>query len=186
MLEIYHSVRTVLISSIFVAIFMIVTPAFGQGVELTNIQPSPQQIHVGNSFRINATVVNNSPNVIYFNGGCQSPISATFDKNVVIDQAMGCLAIMNVQVKPGQNITISGPSATNLYTATSSGSTKANVTFSYQTGNKSNAISKIYTINILNGISTPEFPSIGSLIFAIASISTIFVMALKRNHNLFK
>ena len=184
MLEKKQSVLIVLTSLIFVT--FIATPAFGQGIELTNIHTNPPQVHVGDSFRINATIVNNSPNGISFNGGCQSPISATFDKNVIIDQALGCLAIMNVQVKPGQNITISGPSATNLYKANSSGSTNANVTFSYQIGNKSNIISKNFNMDILGEASAPEFPSLGALIFAIALILGIFVVSLKKNHNVFK
>ena len=175
----------IVLASLIVAT-LIATPAFGQGIEFTNIQTNPKQVHVGDSFRINATIVNNSPNEISFNGGCQSPISATFDKNVVINQALGCLAIMNVQLKPGQNITVSGPSATNLYNANSPGSTNVNVTFSYQAGNKSNIVSKNFNMNILGQSSAPEFPSLEALIFAIASLLAIFVVSVKKNHNVFR
>ena len=89
--------------------------AFAQGIDLTNIQTSPSQVHVGDSFGINATVVNNSPNTIYFNGGCQSPLSAAFDKNVAVGQAMGCFAIFNAELKPGQNATIVGPDPITKY-----------------------------------------------------------------------
>lgn len=183
LLEQKYFAKIVIISLTFTFITL---PAFGQGIELTNIRTDPQEIHIGDSFRINATIVNSSPNTIFFNGGCQSPISATFDKNVVTDQAMGCLAIINVQVKPGQNITISGPSATNLYNASSPGVTNANVTFSYMSGNNTNTISKIFHMNILERTSMPEFPSIGALIFAISSMFAIFVIVLKKNHDLFK
>jgi hypothetical protein len=173
-------------SLIFVACFLAGSPAFGEGIELANIQTSPSQIHVGDSFKINATVVNDSPDTITFNGGCLSPLSATFDKNVAIGQAMSCFAIFNVELKPGQNTTVVGPSSANPYSATSSGTTNANVTFSYQTGNKSEStVSKLFTFYI-SGSPIPEFPSIAVVIFAIATISVIFVIYSKRNDNLFK
>ncbi len=83
-------------SKIFLIVFLTLlalyttssVPAFGQEIELTNIHSSPSNIHVGDSFQINATIVNNSPGTIYFNSGCMSPLSATFDKNIEIGQAM--------------------------------------------------------------------------------------------------
>jgi hypothetical protein len=177
----------ILMSLIFVFCFLDGLPAFGQEIELTNIQTSPSQIHVGDSFQINATLVNNSPGTIYFNGGCLSPLSATFDKNVVISQAVGCLAIYNADLKPGKNTTVIGPGSGNLYTANSSGTTNANVTFSYQTGNKSeNTISKLFSFGISERTSIPEFSSITTVIFTVATMSAIVVMVSKKNHSLFK
>jgi len=177
----------ILLSLISVACFLEGLPAFGQGIELTNIQTSPSQIHVGDSFRINATVVNNSPGTIYFTGGCQSPLSATFDKNVAVGQAIGCFAIFNAELKPGQNTTVVGPGSANLYTASSSGTINANVTFSYQIENKSeNSVSKLFTFDISEKTSVPEFPSIASVIFTVATMSAIAVMVSMKNRNLFK
>jgi hypothetical protein len=175
-----------LTSLILVACFLTSVPAFAQAVELTNIHISPSQVYAGDSFRINATVVNNSPDTINFNGGCQSPLSATFDKNVAVIQAMGCFAIFNVQLMPGQNTTIVGPSSANSYTATSSGITNANVTFAYQTGNRTETtISKIFTFDISERTPVPEFPFV-SAIFAAAIILGISVIVLRKNNNLFK
>ncbi|WP_101477113.1 COG1361 family protein [Candidatus Nitrosotalea bavarica] len=175
-----------LISLIFVACFLEGVPAFGQEVELTNIQTSPANVHVGNSIRINATIVNNSPSTIYFNGGCVSPLSITFDKNVQTSQAMGCFAIFNANLKPGENATIVGPSQANSYIATLPGATNANVTFSYNTGNNlPNTVSKLFTFEISDSSSIPEFPSISIVIFAISIMASI-VLVLGKNHNLFK
>jgi hypothetical protein len=172
---------------IFVACFLTSSPAFGQGIELANIQTRPSQVHVGDSFQINATVVNNSPDTIYFYGGCMSPLAATFDKNVAVSQGMSCFAIFNDEVKPGQNATVVGPSSAEIYTANSSGTTNANVTFSYKTENKTeNTISKLFTFEISEKTPIPEFSSISVVIFAVATMSAIVVMVSKRNHNLFK
>jgi len=176
----------ILPSLIFIACFLAGSPVFGQGIELTDIQTSPSQIHVGDSFQINATVVNDSPGTIYFHGGCQSPLSAIFDKNVALGQAMGCFAIFNIELKPGKNTTVVGPSRDNSYTATSSGTTNANVAFSYETENKSeNTISKLFTFDISERTSVPEFPSIPVVIFTLATISAIVIVS-RKNHNLFK
>ena len=163
-----------------------VVPAFGQGIELTNIHTSPSNIHVGDSFQINATIVNNSPGMIYFNGGCMSPLSATFDKNVGIGQAMGCFAIYNANLKSGENTTVVGPSNNISYIANSTGTANANVTFSYTMENKSeNTISKSFTFDISERTSIPEFPSISLMMFALATLVSV-VFASRKNPNLFK
>lgn len=162
-----------------------VVPAFGQEIELTHIHSSPSNIHVGDSFQINATIVNNSPGMIYFNGGCMSPLSATFDKNVAIGQAMGCFAIYNANLKPGENTTVVGPSNSISYVANSTGTTNANVIFSYTVENKSqNAISKSFTFDISERASVPEFPSLSLVIFALATFASIVLVS--RKNNLFK
>lgn len=160
-------------------------PAFGQEIELTNIHTSPSNVHVGDSILINATIINNSPNTISFNNGCMSPLSATFDKNMGISHAMGCFAIYIQNLKPGENTTVVGPSNSISYIANSTGTTDANVTFSYTMENKSqNTISKSFTFVILEKASIPEFPSIGLVIFALATLVSI-VFASRKN-NLFK
>ncbi|MDE1768931.1 MAG: hypothetical protein KGI28_00060 [Thaumarchaeota archaeon] len=167
--------------TVFTIYFISSSPAFAQEIIITNIQTNPSQVHVGDSFRINATIVNNSPDTINFNGGCLSPLSATFDNNVSVGQAMGCLAIYKVVLNPGENTTVVGPGSANLYAATSSGTTNANVTFAYHaTNNTENIVSKTFTFDISQSAIIPEFPSMVGIIFAIATISTI-VMVSKRH-----
>lgn len=163
-----------------------VLPAFGQEIELTNIHTNPQNIHVGDSIQINATIINNSPNAISFNSGCMSPLSATFDKNMGLGQAMGCFAIYVENLKPGENATVVGPSNNISYVANSTGITNANVTFSYTTENKSqNNVSKSFTFDILEKASIPEFSSLAIMIFALATLVSV-VLVSRKNPNLFK
>jgi hypothetical protein len=160
-------------------------PAFGQEIELANIHTSISNIHVGDLIKINATIINNSPDMISFNSGCMSPLAATFDNNVGISQAMGCFAIYVQNLKPGENTTVVGPSNSISYIANSTGTTNANVTFSYTVENKSqNTISKSFTFVILEKATIPEFPSIALVIFTISILASVVFVSQK--NNLFK
>ncbi len=168
--------KTILVASVVIICLFTNSQAFAQDVIISNVETNPSTLHVGDSFRINATIVNNSPSVIKFNGGCQSPLSAIFDKNVSISQAMGCFAIFNVILKPGQNVTVVGPNSENTYTATSSGITNANITFTYYVGNQTqNTISRIQSFDILEKESIPEFPTWIGVIFTLTMISAIVI-----------
>ena len=144
-------VRTLLLllPACFVFFF---TPVFGDSqdkVGLVDPQTQPSSIHVGDSFRLSVLVVNNSTDTIHFNGGCSSPISASFDTNIIrTDNLIGCLAITNITLKPGENTTVTGPSSNIKYTALSSGMTNTTLSFSYQLGESSNTISKSFPIDI--------------------------------------
>ncbi|MGB7636300.1 MAG: hypothetical protein WCF06_06965 [Nitrososphaeraceae archaeon] len=62
------------------------TNAAAAGVDLKDIHPSPLHLKAGSKFEIFSTVVNNSPSTIMFTAGaCQSPLSAQFMRNVVIN-----------------------------------------------------------------------------------------------------
>ena len=175
-----------LLPLIFVAFLLQVLPAFGQEIELANIHTNPSNIHVEDSIQINATIINNSSNTISFNSGCMSPLSATFDKNVGVGQAMGCFAIYAENLKPGENATVVGPSNSISYIANSAGSTNANVTFTYTTENKSqNAVSKSFSFDISERTSVPEFPSLVMMIFALSTLVSV-VLVSRKNLNLFK
>jgi predicted secreted protein with PEFG-CTERM motif len=114
-----------------------------------------------------------------------SPLSANFDKNIIINQVMGCLAIFNANLKPGENTTILGPGSNNSYLANSTGTTNTNVTFSYTDENKSeNTISKSFAFDILANTPIPEFPLISLVIFTISILVSIVLVS--RNHNIFK
>jgi len=177
----------VLTTLIFASCFLECLPAFGEGIELQNIHTNPPNIHVGDSFQINATVVNNSPDTIHFIGGCQSPLSATFENNVNVGHAISCFAIFNASLKPGESMTIVGPSSGILYTAISSGIINANITFSYQTGNRSeNIISKLFTFDMSDGNVIPEFPLLSVAIFTVTVMAAIISMVSMKNHSLFK
>ena len=175
-----HSSKILIFASLFLlGGYFLASQAFAQ-VSIVNIQTIPSQIHVGDSFRINATIKNNMPNAIAFYNGCQSPLSATFDNNVSTNQTMGCFAIYNVILQPGQIASVLGPSSGTLYTASILGATDANVTFSYTTKNTTqNTISKTFTFDILKSTTIPEFPYLTAIVFAISIFSIIMITRIK-------
>lgn len=125
------------------------------GVKITNIKTSPIFIPTGTNFKINATIINNSPNTIKFVGPTcgNSPLSATFDKNVHIHPSgiMTCLVLQIITLHPGEKAMVSGPNAHSIYTATGVGSTKANATFSYtdEQGKIKNSVSNTFEFSIV-------------------------------------
>ncbi len=142
-----------LFSTAYLSIFNS-TIAFGDenrnNIELVDPQTQPSSIHVGDSFKLSVLVVNNSPDTIRFYGGCSSPLSASFDKNVVgVDNLVACLALTNITLKPGEKMTVAGPSSNISYTASATGITNATLSFSYQIGeNTSKTISKTFSFTI--------------------------------------
>ena len=108
------------------------------GVDLTNIHPSPSHLKAGSKFEILATVVNNSPNTIMFvAGACHSPLSAFFKSfNAVIRHTQGCTATSPpFKLKPGEQVSVAGPSSGTIYQAVKAGKTPATATLYYQTEN---------------------------------------------------
>ena len=116
------------------------TPTFpNDGVRLLGTHTQPIVLHVGNLFH--AVVSNNSPGTISFRAGsCDSPLAATFDKNVLITHGVGCfagaastsVAVHFVKLRPGGTARVIGPRVGTTHQAISSGLTIATVTFHYQ------------------------------------------------------
>jgi hypothetical protein len=131
----------------------------GQGVQLVNLHTIPSIVIVGNTFKIGATVINDSPHTITFvSGPCDSPLSTTFDRNVLVQHGPPCLAASHfelqpgvhlVKLKPGQEASVTGPSIGTIYKAISAGQTTAILTFHYQTQNgHSTSVTKSFTFTI--------------------------------------
>jgi hypothetical protein len=124
-------------------------------VRLLNPHTQPSILHVGNLFHIRAIVFNNSPGTISFIAGpCDSPLAATFDKNVLVKHGVGCLAgsaaAHLVKLRPGGTAQVTGPTVGTTYQTIASGSTIATVTFHYQTVNGASAsITKSFEFNII-------------------------------------
>lgn len=103
-------------------------------VEIQNIQTLPPTIIVGQTFKINATLINNSSNPIFVeHGACQAPFSATFDNHVLVStNNINCTTQMIEQkLNPGEKIIATSPYLDLVYNATEAGTTNATVTFSY-------------------------------------------------------
>ena len=103
-------------------------------VDLINIHTSPSNLKVSSKFEVGATVVNKSPGTITFSAGvCDSPLSAKFLNNVVIRYTQSCTTSSPpFHLKPGDQVTIAGPSSGTIYQTFAPGPTKATATLHYQ------------------------------------------------------
>lgn len=130
-------------------------------VEIQNILVLPPQIKIGDTFTVNATLVNNSPNPILLQHGvCDGPFSILFDNHVTVDQnQIMCPDIAILQtIAPGEKITITSPGSAHTYRATASGTANATVTIPYMTRNQTDqnppgitkSISKSFMFTISN------------------------------------
>ncbi|MBI3622560.1 hypothetical protein HY212_00580 [Candidatus Pacearchaeota archaeon] len=109
-------------------------PSDTNNVEIQNIQVQPTIIKVGDTFTVNATLVNNSPNTIFLQHGvCDGPFSVVFDNHVTVNQnQIVCPMIAMLQkINPGEKITITSPGSALTYRATTSGTANATVTIPY-------------------------------------------------------
>jgi hypothetical protein len=130
------------------------------GVLLLTTHTQPIVVHVGNFFRVQAMVLNNSTGTISFTAGpCDSTVSAIFNKNVVVKHEVSCFAgaastsaaTHLVKLRPGEKVSIIGTPIGTTYQAVASGPTIASVTFHYQLGTGANASSiKSFEFNILH------------------------------------
>jgi hypothetical protein len=130
------------------------------GVVLLTTHTQPIVVHVGNFFRVQAMVLNNSTGTISFTAGpCDSTVSAIFNKNVVVKHEVSCFAgaaltsaaANLVKLRPGEKVSIIGTPIGTTYQAVASGPTIASVTFHYQLGTGANAsIVKSFEFNIIH------------------------------------
>lgn len=139
-------------------------------ISIQDILVQPTAIRVGDTFAINATLVNNSPNTITVKNGCGGPFSIVFDSHAMVEVKKVCNWMApQIILDPGENI-IGTSMASNLdYKAVAPGTVNATVTFSYIVGNKTNLsfdnnstdISKsfLFAISDLSSQTTPVIPS---------------------------
>lgn len=107
-------------------------------VSIENVLVQPPAIKVGDTFTINATLVNHSPNAISVHNDCISPFSVAFDSHATVEVIKPCIYFaISRQVNPGDNITVTGPGSNIDYMAASSGTANGTITFSYTVENQS-------------------------------------------------
>ena len=120
-------------------------------VVILNPQVQPSVIKVGDTFDINATLVNNSTDTINVNNGCGGPFSVSFDDHaaVILKRVCNWMPIQII-LQPGENITGTSLTSNLGYNATSSGTTNATITFSYDIVNQtaSNMTASAQTMNV--------------------------------------
>lgn len=139
-------------------------------IEIKNIQTVPTAVIIGHTFKINATLVNNSTNPIFVeNGVCGAPFSVTFDNHVLVRQNnIGCtLQAIEHKIDPGKEFVASSPNLDLAYMASQAGTANATVTFPYmmqdqnnQSNNKA-TISKQFFFTIYNRTKVPTLSQSG-------------------------
>ena len=108
-----------------------------QNIVILNPQVQPATIAVGDTFAINATLVNNSPNTINVHNGCEGPFTVVFDSHATVELQKICNWMpIQIILKPGENITGTSLASTLAYKATEPGTVNATITFSYIIGNQ--------------------------------------------------
>ena len=119
--------------------------------DMSNINTNPQNVHVGQQFKIQATITNNLNSPIKFVGNIcgTSPLNIEFDNNVQIQNTNTCQAISFTTLNPNETTTVQGSGGT-IFNAATPGTTNAKITFSYNTeGDKQDSTTKSFTFEIL-------------------------------------
>jgi hypothetical protein len=104
------------------------------GVTLENVITVPNEVHVGNTFEVNATVINTLPfNVTIIAGNCNSDFFTTFNNNVeeiITPQCMN--RVLPTVLEPGDKTTVQERSGTGKqYKAVAEGEANGTAILSY-------------------------------------------------------
>ena len=106
-----------------------------KGIKILHVHAA-QRVYVGSTFSLRGIVVNNSTATISFaNGTCASPLTITFNKNVVVEPH-ATTAVCKAQralLKPGEKSSILSPNLSGIvYRAKAPGMTNATIIFKYE------------------------------------------------------
>jgi hypothetical protein len=104
------------------------------GVELENIITVPNEVHVGDTFEVNATVINTLPlNITFIAGNCNSDFSTNLNNIVEEIMTPQCMnRVLPTVLEPGDKTTIQERSGTGKqYKAVAEGEANGNAILSY-------------------------------------------------------
>ena len=104
------------------------------GVKLENIITVPNEVHVGDTFEVNATVINTLPlNITFIAGNCNSDFSTNLNNIVEEIMTPQCMnRVLPTVLEPGDKTTVQEPSGTGKqYKAVSEGEANGNAVLSY-------------------------------------------------------
>ena len=104
------------------------------GVKLENIITVPNEVHVGNTFEVNATVINTLPfNVTIIAGNCNSDFFTSFNNNVEEIMTPQCMnRVLPTVLEPGDKTTVQERSGTGKqYKAVAEGEANGTAILSY-------------------------------------------------------
>lgn len=131
-------------------------------VEIQNIQVQPSEPKVGDTLKITATLVNNSPIPIFVetSDDCEGPFVVIFDNHVKVNHSpLSCAyRLFTKMLNQNEKITKTSPGPSLVYKAVIAGTVNSSVTFSYfimnQTGSNMShidkTISKSFLLTILD------------------------------------
>ena len=106
-------------------------------IQIINPEVQPPTIKVGDTFSINATIVNNSNDTISVHNDCSGAFSVAFDNHATSGLKKVCnFMAIQIILQPGENITVSSQNSVLGFTAVSAGTANATLTASYIVGNK--------------------------------------------------
>ena len=104
------------------------------GVKLENIITVPNEVHVGDTFEVNATVINTLPlNITFIAGNCNSDFSTNLNNIVEEIMTPQCMnRVLPTVLEPGDKTTVQEPSGTGKqYKAVAEGEGNGNAILSY-------------------------------------------------------
>jgi hypothetical protein len=104
------------------------------GVKLENIITVPKEVHVGDMFEVNATVINTLPlNITFIAGNCNSDFSTNLNNIVEEIMTPQCMnRVLPTVLEPGDKTTVQERSGTGKqYKAVAEGEANGNAILSY-------------------------------------------------------
>ena len=104
------------------------------GVKLENIITVPNEVHVGDTFEVNATVINTLPlNITFIAGNCNSDFSTNLNNIVEETMTPKCMnRVLPTILEPGDKTTVQERSGTGKqYKAVAEGEANGNAILSY-------------------------------------------------------
>jgi hypothetical protein len=132
------------------------------GVELENITTIPNEVHVGDTFEVSATVINTLPlNITFIAGNCNSDFSTNLNTIVEEIPTPQCVnRVLPTVLEPGDKTTVQEPTgAGKQYKAIAEGEANGNAVLSYsievkpegslQTASLNSQVVKPFNVTIL-------------------------------------
>ncbi|MGC1426097.1 MAG: hypothetical protein WA833_05280 [Nitrosotalea sp.] len=141
------------------------------GVKIENIQTLPSSIIVDYTFKISATLVNNSSKPIFVDyGSCEAPFSVTFDNHVLVNETHPIckLNILEQKLNPGEKTTATSPNLDLVYRAAQNGTVNATLKFPYKIwnqtiqSNSNEIVSEPFSFTIYGKIRPPTLSPSGN------------------------
>ena len=105
------------------------------GVKFENIIMVPNEVHVGDTFEVNATVINTLPlNITFIAGNCNSDFSTNLNNIVEEIMTPKCMnRVLPTVLEPGEKTTVQESSGTGKqYKAVTEGEANGNAVLSYR------------------------------------------------------